>query len=99
MNDKQVARERTQLLVRMREARQETVALAQARLKEQKAIRRQICEEIRAEPKTIPEMAQATGLPAHVVLWHITAMKKYDLAVEAGLCGEYYLYQMAKETG
>ena len=47
-------------------------------------------------PKTIPELAEQTGIPAHEILWHITAMKKYDLIVETGMCGEYYLYQRAE---
>ena len=90
------AKERIAVLKRLREEHQETVAQAQARLKEQKAIRRQICQVIRDAPKTVPEVA-AAGLPAGQVLWHLIAMKKYDLAVETGMCGEYYLYQLAEE--
>jgi hypothetical protein len=44
----------------------------------------------------VPEIAAETGLPSHDVLWHITAMKKYDLVVEVGQCGEYYQYAMAE---
>ena len=43
-------------------------------------------------------MKQGAGLPADEVLWHIIALKKYDLAVETGMCGEYYLYQLAEEA-
>jgi predicted Rossmann fold nucleotide-binding protein DprA/Smf involved in DNA uptake len=93
----EAAKQRIALLKRLREAHQETVAQAQARLKEQKAIRRQICQVIRDAPKTVPEVAEAAGLPPGQVLWHLIAMKKYDLAVETGMCGEYYLYQLAEE--
>jgi predicted transcriptional regulator len=85
------------LLKRLRAEHQETVTRAQATLKEQQALRRQICPPMRSEPKTVPELAQATGIPAGVVLWHVTAMRKYGLVVETGICGEYYLYQMAKD--
>jgi hypothetical protein len=49
-------------------------------------------------PKTVPEIAEASGLSSHEVLWHVTAMKKYDQIVETGQCGEYYLYAMAEEV-
>ena len=91
------AKQRIALLKRLREEHQDAVALAQARLKEQKAVRRQICQVIRDAPKTVPEVAEAAGLPADQVLWHLIAMKKYDLAVETGMCGEYYLYKLAEE--
>ena len=91
------AKQRIALLKRLREEHQDAVALAQARLKEQKAVRRQICQVIRDAPKTVPKVAEAAGLPADQVLWHLIAMKKYDLAVETGMCGEYYLYKLAEE--
>jgi hypothetical protein len=47
---------------------------------------------------TVPEIAAASGFPAHQVLWHVTAMKKYDLVVEVGQCGEYYQYELVKEA-
>lgn len=98
MNDKrEAARARIQLLKRLREEHGETVARTQARLKAQKALRRQLCQPMRDGPKTIPELAEATGIPAIEVLWHITAMKKYDLIEETGMCGEYYLYQRREE--
>lgn len=97
MSTKEVAKTRAIFLKRLREQHKETVARAQALLKEQKAIRRQICQPTRDEPKTIPEIANITGIPAHEVLWHITAMKKYGLVVETGMCGEYYLYQRVED--
>jgi predicted Rossmann fold nucleotide-binding protein DprA/Smf involved in DNA uptake len=91
------AKQRSAGLKQLREEHQETVAQAQARLKAQKAVRRQICQAMRDAPKTVPEVAETTGVPADQVLWHLIAMKKYDLAVETGMCGEYYLYQLAEE--
>jgi predicted Rossmann fold nucleotide-binding protein DprA/Smf involved in DNA uptake len=91
------AKQRSQLLKQLREAHHETVAQVQALLKEQKDIRRQICQVMRDTPKTVPDIAAASGLPADQVLWHIIAMKKYDRVIETGMCGEYYLYQRVKE--
>jgi predicted transcriptional regulator len=48
-------------------------------------------------PKTVPEIAQAAQLPSDQVLWHVMAMKKYDLVREIGMEGEYYQYQLTEE--
>jgi predicted Rossmann fold nucleotide-binding protein DprA/Smf involved in DNA uptake len=92
------ARQRSQFLKQLREEHRETVEQVQASLKEQKDIRRQIAQAMRDEPKTVPEIAAASGLSAEQVLWHIIALKKYGLIVETGMCGEYYLYQRAEEN-
>ena len=52
---------------------------------------------MREQPRAVPELAELTGIPADQVLWHITALKKYGLVSENGMCGEYYLYQMAED--
>jgi predicted Rossmann fold nucleotide-binding protein DprA/Smf involved in DNA uptake len=98
MSEREDARKRAEMLKQLREEHRETIARTQALLKEQQAIRRQICQVMRDAPKTVPEVAEATGIPAGQVLWHITAMKKYDLAVETGMDGEYYQYQLVQET-
>lgn len=90
---KTAAASRGALLKELREAHAEGVAWAKETLKEQQALRKQLCQPLREGPKTVPELAAATGLPAAEVLWHLMAMKKYDLIEEAGMCGEYYLYQ------
>jgi len=99
MSTKLKAKQRTALLKRLREEHQETVVRTQTLLKEQKAIRKQLCQEMREGPKTIPELAEVTDIPAGEILWHITAMKKYDLVAEVGMSGEYYQYQMAEDRG
>jgi predicted transcriptional regulator len=99
MSDRQAAKERTEALKRLREQHQPTVERTQALLKEQQAIRKQIRQAMAGGPKTLPEVAQASGLPTDQLLWHITAMKKYDLVVEIGKFGENYQYQLAEEIG
>lgn len=96
MTTKEDAKKRAILLKRLREEHKETVTRTQALLREQKAIRRQICKHMREEPKAVPELAEISGLPADQVLWQVMAMKKFGLVDEKGMCGEYYLYQMAE---
>jgi predicted transcriptional regulator len=97
MTAKEKAKNRAALLKRLRAEHEESVARTKALLKEQKALRKQICQAMRTEPQIVPQLAETTGIPSEQVLWHVTAMKKYGLVVENGMCGEYYLYQMAED--
>jgi predicted transcriptional regulator len=93
MATKEDAKKRAIFLKKLREEHKETVARSQELLKEQKALRREICKHIRVEAKAVPEIAELSGMPANEVLWHLMALKKYGLVEETGMCGEYYLYQ------
>jgi hypothetical protein len=95
---KDEAQLRTALLKRLREEHADTLESTRTHLKTQKAARREICQAMRQGAATVPEIAAASGFPAHQVLWHVTAMKKYDLVVEVGQCGEYYQYELVKEA-
>ncbi len=98
MSTREEAKERAAVLAGLREQHADTVTLSQTLLKEQNAFRKQLRKVLSEGPKSVPELAAATGLPADRVLWHITAMKKYDLVVETGMNddGEYYLYALAE---
>lgn len=96
MSEKDAAKDRIQLLKRLREEHADTVSQTQEKLKTQQAIRKQIRQALAKGPMTVPEVAQATDLPTDTVLWHVTAMKKYDLIDEVGMSGEYYQYQLAE---
>jgi hypothetical protein len=41
----------------------------------------------------VPQLAQATGLSAHEVLWHLAGMRKYGAAQETTQEGDYPLYE------
>ncbi len=96
--DKQAARERTARLKRLREERTDTVERTRARLKTQQDARRSISEAMRQGAETVPAIAAASGQPADQVLWHLTAMKKYDLVAEIGKDGDYYRYALVQEA-
>ena len=90
-------KEKTQVLKERREEYKDTVGRTRALLKTNQEIHRLICEAIREDPKTVPEVAAIVGMPTNDVLWHIIAMKKYDIVAETGKRGEYYLYQRVEE--
>ncbi len=97
---KEEARQRTEMLAVLRSQHSEAVKQAQAALKEQQTTRKPLQRAMAGGAKSVPQLAESTGLPAHVVLWHLAAMKKYGQAVEAGLDkdGDYYLYALSKEA-
>ena len=92
------AKKRTAVLKSLRSEHAETVARTQALLKKQKKIHKLICQTIRDNAKTVPEIAAEVDMPTHEVLWYLTAYKKYDLVVEEGMCGEYFLYKRVQEN-
>jgi predicted Rossmann fold nucleotide-binding protein DprA/Smf involved in DNA uptake len=98
MSDKAARKKRMEMLKELREERKDTVEIAQAYLKDQQAFRRELRKAMKGGPKTIPEIAEAAQLPSTQVLWHIMAMKKYDLVREVGMEAEYYQYQLAEEV-
>ena len=91
------ARERSEMLKKLRKGHAETVKRTQVLLKEHKRIHREICKSIRDTHKTVPEIAELMEMPSHEVLWHLTALKKYDVVTEEGMCGEYVMYARAEE--
>jgi len=98
MSPKEDARKSAAILKELREEHQDTVARTQSLVKENNATQRTLLKAMGDETKTIPQLAEETGIPAPDVLWHITAMKKYDRVLEVGMDGEYYSYRASKEA-
>ena len=98
MSDRAEAKKRNQMLWDLRAKHEHTVLKAQAYLKDQQYFRRKMQKAMKGGPKTIPEIAEKSNLPTDQVLWHVMAMKKYDLIREVGMEGEYYQYQLVKEV-
>jgi predicted transcriptional regulator len=88
---------RAEMLKRLRAEHAETVARTQALLKEQKRVQKEICQFIRENPKTVPEIAEAVNMPSNEVLWYLASYKKYGIVVEDGMCADYPLYKKAEE--
>jgi len=78
-------------LKQLREIRKEAIAASTARLKEQKRVIKAIRAQLQ-QPKTVPEIAEATGIPSHTVLWYVSALKKYGEVKEAEKDGGYFRY-------
>jgi predicted transcriptional regulator len=85
------------MLKSLRSEYAESVSRTQVLLKEQRQVQKLICQTIREQAKTVPEIAKEVGMSTNKVLWHLTAYKKYDIVVEDGMCGEYVLYRRVQE--
>lgn len=48
-------------------------------------------------PKTVPQIAQITGLPTHELFWYVMGMKKYGQIVEGEERDGYYEYALKAE--
>jgi predicted Rossmann fold nucleotide-binding protein DprA/Smf involved in DNA uptake len=98
--NKTEAKKRTKMLVALRQQHRDSVKQVQTLLKEQQTVRKTLCRAMQAGPKSVPQLAEATEMPAHEILWHLAAMKKYGLVVETGLdeADEYYLYGLPEEA-
>lgn len=97
MTTQETTQSRGEMLKKLREQHATSVERTQALLKQQKRVQQEICKVLRDTPKSVPEVAEAIGMPANEVLWYMASFKKYGLIVEKGMCGDYPLYQKAEE--
>jgi predicted ArsR family transcriptional regulator len=82
----------------LREQRATETEAAQARLKEQVKIEREIARVLKEGPMTVPALAEATGFPTQMVFWHLVALRKYGKVAEAEQEGDYFQYRLTGET-
>ncbi len=82
---------------KLRESRKRTIESVRQKVKETRAIRKKLSDALAEGPKTVPELAEAAGLPSDQTLWHLTSMKKYGKAAEGDQSGDYFQYVLVKE--
>lgn len=88
---------RIEMLKNLRETHAATFARTQELLKSQKHSQQQITKVLKEQPRTVPDVATATGLPSQQVLWWLAAMKKYGLVAEDGMQDDYPIYKLVEE--
>ncbi len=100
LKNKEETRKQTHILGELRQQHGAQVKHAKELLKEQQTVRKTLQSVLQHEPQSVPQLAATTKIAAHVILWHIAAMKKYGVVEEAGMDEnrEYYLYRLAKEA-
>ena len=88
--------EKKEAIKKLRQSRKHIIKATSARVKENKKAIKAIKEELQAEGRTVPEIAEATGLASSEVLWFIATLKKYGEVVEGDKDGGYFRYHLAK---
>jgi len=85
---------RTRLLA-LKERRGPVSEQLLASIREGNATRTAIKKALASGPLTVPDLAEATGIPTRTVLWTITSMRKYGTVLEDSLDGSYPRYALA----
>jgi len=80
---------------KLRLARKGVIARVAARVKKQKQAVKALKQSLQAGGKTVPELAEETGLPPSEVLWYLAALKKYGEIAEGAKAGSYFRYTLA----
>ncbi|MFY9706528.1 MAG: hypothetical protein WBV95_19770 [Desulfobacterales bacterium] len=82
-------------LKKLREERAWQISRSKETVKTQQQIIKRITEQIETDGKTVPEIAQATGLPASQVLMFVATLRKYGAVAEGTKDGDYFRYQIS----
>ncbi|HDI59035.1 MAG TPA: winged helix-turn-helix domain-containing protein [Desulfobacteraceae bacterium] len=88
---------RKQALKDLRSERRQWVEAATAASRSQKKTIQAIRKALENAPATVPQIAEAVGMPTGTVLWFVAGMKKYGQVVEAGEKDSYFRYALAQE--
>ena len=83
-------------LKKLREERAGQISQAKETVKAQQQIIKRITAQIKNDGKTVPEIAQATGLPASQVLMFVATLRKYGMVAEETKDGDYFRYRLSK---
>ena len=91
---------RKDALKALRAQRKEKVAAGSEKVKEQRKALAAIKDQLKQEEgRTVPEVAEATGMPSCKILWYIATLKKYGEVLEGEKVGSYFRYSLANGVG
>jgi DNA-directed RNA polymerase specialized sigma subunit len=76
----------------LRKERKHFIERARKSIKENNKVLKSIREQITAQPRTVPEIAQALAMDTAEVLRFISALKKYGEVMEGPKNGDYFRY-------
>jgi hypothetical protein len=82
----------------LRAARRHTIQIVARRVKDQKRAVEAIHRLLLDGGKTVPELAEESGMTPSEVLWFVAALKKYGDITEGEKDGSYFRYEWAGAT-
>jgi predicted transcriptional regulator len=63
-------------------------------VRQNNAVKSAIKKSLAGGAMTVPEIAEASGMPTKTILWTVTAMRKYGSVVEDSTDGSYVRYAL-----
>ena len=81
----------------LREERSDIIARNKELLKKQNSETGLIKKGLKDGSKTIPELAKETGLKGDLILYYVSAMKKFGEINEAGHADGYFKYSLVEK--
>ncbi|QJT07754.1 winged helix-turn-helix domain-containing protein [Oceanidesulfovibrio marinus] len=78
----------------LRGERKQWVEAASAKSRESRKAIKAVKEFLAKDSATVPEIAEAAGLPTDKTLWIIATMRKFGQVAEADKDGSYYRYAL-----
>lgn len=82
----------------LRAERHEWITAASARVREDAKALKAVRARLGEGAATVPEVAQATGLPPDRALWLMATLRKFGEVLEAEKDGTYYRYALAAKA-
>ncbi len=95
-HEDEIKNEKKEAMKKLRGDRKEWITMASTMVKEQRKERKAIKKYLDSQPATVPEIAEATGIPSDKVLWYLATLKKYGDIVEGEKDGSYFRYVLTK---
>jgi hypothetical protein len=94
-----IDQEKKERLKKLKEERREYIERAKQMVKVNNAAITKIKKRLAQGSATVPELAEATGLPTWEALWLVSALKKYGQVIEGAKDrgDSYFPYQLAPE--
>jgi predicted Rossmann fold nucleotide-binding protein DprA/Smf involved in DNA uptake len=80
-------------LKQLRQERAEDNKRKAERQKEQNRLQKAVLDALADAERTVPEIAEVTGLDTQTTLWWVTALRKYNKVETAGKRGDYPTYR------
>ena len=81
----------------LKEERSNIIERNKELLKKQNSETGLIKKSLKEGSRTIPEMAKETGLKSDLILYYVSAMKKFGEIAEAGHAGGYFKYSLVEK--
>jgi len=91
----EVKKAESERLKDLRLVRKESIKAVAAKVSAQHKAIKAIKEQLQGQPRTVPEISEAAGLPSGDVLWYLATLKKFGQVLEAEQDGSYFRYRLA----